>query len=171
MKKKRITWKKLTIQEVNTDDIWTWAYGVAVGVGFNKYSERLEMCGLLNCENCALHDPRDEHYCSSVSVMRDYIKRPFTKFPKMERLIFRCLWEKDYRYIANFHGTLIATYGFHESNQDVNEFEDGSIDFTETLQVQNGQLLNLGDINEILPVPIPEHHYVDLYDLFGDSAG
>ena len=171
MKKKRLPWKKLTIQEVNTEEVWTWAYGVAINGGFNKYSERLETCSRLNCENCALHDPRDEHYCNSVSVMRDYIKRPFTKFPKMERLIFRRLWEKDYRYIANFHGTLIATYGFHESSHDVNEFEDGSIDFTETLKVQNGQLLNLGDINEILPIPIPEHYYVDLYDLFGDSAG
>ena len=171
MKKKRVPWKKFTIQEANTEEMWRWTYGGAMDLGFNKYSERLAICGPLECKDCALYDPLDENCCSSVSAMRDYIKRPFTKFPRMERMIFRRLWEKDYRYVANFYGTLIATYGFNEGSQNVEEIEDNSIGFTETLQARQGQLLNLGDINETLPVSIPEHYYVDLYDLFGDSAG
>ena len=170
MKKKRVPWKKLTIQDVNTEDLWNWSCGIIPHLGLNKHSERLEMCGVLKCENCVLHDPMDEHHCE-YTAMKRYLKWPFTKFPKMERMIFRRLWEKDYRYVANFYETLIATYGFHEGNQNVEEIEENSIGFTETLQMQHGQLLQLGDINEILPVPLPEHHYIDLYDLFGDSAG
>lgn len=173
MKKKELPWKRLTIQDVNTEEMWRWTYGVAMNLGFNKYSERLEPCGTFKCEDCALYDPFDKDYscCSSVSVMQDYIKRPFTKFPRMERMVFRQLWEKDYRYVANFHGTLIATRGFNKGSQNVEDIEENSIGFTETLQVENGQLLNLGDINEILPVSIPEHYYVDLYELFGNDAG
>lgn len=169
--KKKLPWKRLTIQDVNTEEMWRWTYGVAMNLGFNKYSERLEPCGTLECKDCALYNLLDEHYCSQVFVMQDYVKRPFTKFPRMERMVFKQLWEKDYRYVANFYGTLIATRGFHESRQNVEEFEENSIDFTETLQVENGQLLNLGDINEILLIPIPEHYYVDLYELFGNDAG
>lgn len=171
MKKKKIPWKRLTIQDVNTEEMWKMIYGVFINLGFNKHSERLELCGTFECENCALYNPPDKNYCMSVAAIQDYIKGPFTKFPKMERMFFRQLWEKDYRYVANFHGTLIATRGFNKGSQNVEEFEENSIDFFETLQVENGQLLNLGDINEILPISIPEHYYVDLYELFGNDAG
>ena len=170
MKKKRVPWKKLTIKDVNTEEIWRWGCDIAVDLAINKYSERLVMCDNIKCEDCALYDPLEDHYCKAW-VVKNYIERPFTKFPKMERMVFRRLWEKDYRYVANFYGTLIATYGFNEGSQNVEEIEDNSIGFTETLQVQQGQLLNLGDINETLPGPLPEHYYVDLYDLFGRSEG
>lgn len=94
MKKKELPWKRLAIKDVNTEEMWRWNCGVAMNLGFNKHSERLEPCGALECKDCALYNLLDEHYCSQVFVMQDYIKRPFTKFPRMERMIFRQLWEK-----------------------------------------------------------------------------